>query len=185
MAHPFSKLWFYPLCRLWIRKINGQANIPTKGPFIVISNHEKLIDPLIVSYFVLKKLNKKTHYVSNAAWWFLGDTICRKWAGCIPLFDSRQASEEIKNHLKKGNIVGIFPQGNYKKSTNKEFKTGFIKLSLETDAPILPVGIKSSYVPFISTVNIGKPVYLKKNKEGLEKQAKHLKDYVYGLRNQG
>ena len=182
MAYPITKLWFYPLCRISIRNISGAENIPNKTPFIIVSNHERLIDPLYIIYPILKKLGQKVHFVASPTWWFLGEIICRQWAGCIPLFNSNQAYREAKYLIKSGEIVGIFPEGGTKKTKNP--KTGAVRLALETKKPILPVAVKSSYLPFNSTINIGKPIYLKKRRN-IKKQTSELMMDVYRLRNNG
>lgn len=180
MAYPLKIFWFYPFCSLLIRRIDGIDNIPTKTPFIVVSNHEHLVDPLLILFPILRKLNKKVHFLSSARWWFLGETICRKWAGCIPLFDKKQAFEESKALIKSREIVAIFPEGGIKRT--KKPKTGAIRLSIKTKVPILPIGLKSSYMPFKSTLNIGKLFYPKKN-GNIKKQAVELMEYVYKLKN--
>ncbi|MBI3035009.1 1-acyl-sn-glycerol-3-phosphate acyltransferase [Candidatus Woesearchaeota archaeon] len=181
MVYPITKFWFYPLNWIMIRNIKGIENIPVNAQFILVSNHEHLIDPFYIFHPILKKLNKKVHFVATPTWWFLGETICRKWAGCIPLFNSEQAYREAKKLIKSSEIVGIFPEGGLRKTKN--LKTGAVRLALETKAPILPIGLKSSYIPFNSAINIGKPVYLKKNKKNLKKQMSDLMNEVYRLRN--
>ena len=181
MVYPITKFWLYPLCRIFIKRIKGIENIPNKPPFIVVSNHESFIDPLYIIYPILRKLNKKLHFIASPGWWFLGEAICREWAGCIPLFNSKQAYKEAKKLIKSGEIVGIFPEGARKRTKNP--KTGAVRLALETKTPILPISLKSSYLPFNSTLNIGKPVYLKKNKKNLKKQMSDLMEEVYRLRN--
>ncbi len=179
MTYPITKLWLYPLCIIQLKKIKGINNIPKKTPFIIVSNHEHLIDPLLIIYPILRKLNKKIHFIASPRWWFLGETICRQWAGCIPLFDSEQAYKEAKELINSNEIVGIFPEGGTRRTKNP--KTGAIRLTLETNTPILPLGIKSSYVPFTSTVNVGKIIHLKK-KKNIKKQAIDLMKYIYKLR---
>ena len=134
---------------------------------------------MIIFYPLLRKLNKKIHFLSSTRWWFLGDTICRKWAGCIPLFDRKQAYQEAKKLIETGEIVGIFPEAGLRKTKNP--KTGAVRLALETKTPILPIGIKSSYIPFNSALNIGKPIHLKK-KSNVKKQMSDLMKEVYRLR---
>ena len=180
MAYPITKSWFYPLNWVMIKRIQGENNIPKNRNFIIISNHEHLIDPLYIIYSVLWKLNKKVHFVATPTWWFLGEKICRQWAGGIPLFNSEQAYKEAKELIKSGEIIGIFPEGGTRRTKNP--KTGAIRIALETKTPILPIGIKSSYLPFNSTVNIGKLVHLKK-KNNIKKQTLELMEYVYKLRN--
>ena len=180
MAYPITKFWFfYPLGKLLIRKIMGRENIPKSIPFIIVSNHKKLVDPLLILYPILRKLNKKIHFIATPAWWFLGDTICRKWAACVPVFHPTQAYEETKKLIESGEIIGIFPEAGLRKTKNP--KTGAIRLALETKTPILPIGLKSSYLLFNSTMNIGKLIYLKKNKKNLKKQASDLMKKIYQL----
>ena len=181
MVYPITKLWFYPFCRLLIRRIKGMENVPTKIPFIVVSNHERLVDSLLIIYPILKKINKKVHLLSSGSWWFLGETICRKWAACVPVFNPTQAYEETKKLIESGEIVGIFPEGGLRRTKNP--KTGAVRLALEINTPILPISLRSSYIPFNSTLNIGKLIYLKKNKKSLKKQTLKLMEYVYKLRN--
>jgi 1-acyl-sn-glycerol-3-phosphate acyltransferase len=183
MVYPISKIWIYPICCILTKRIRGIGNVPSKPPFIVVSNHERLIDPFYILYIMIKKLNKKIHFIAEPTWWFLGDMGCRQWAGCIPLFNSKQAYNEIKKYLLNNKIIGIFPEGNYKKMLAKNFKTGFVRLAIETKIPILPVGIKSSYIPFTTTLNIGKLIYLKKGSKNIEKQTSDLMKLVYSLRD--
>ncbi len=180
MAYTVSKWIYFPLFRILIKNIKGIENIPKEISFIIVSNHERLIDPLHILYPILKKLNKKVHFLSTGKWWFLGETICRQWAGCIPLFNSEQAYREAKELINSGEIIGIFPEGGTRRTKNP--KTGAVRLALETNTPILPMGIKSSYIPFNSTLTIGRQVHMGKNKD-IEKQTLDLMRYVYSLRN--
>ena len=181
MTYPITKFWFYPLCFFLTGEVEGREDIPPKGNFIIVSNHEHLIDPLLIIYPILKKLDKKVHFLSSARWWFLGDTICRKWAGCVPLFDKKQAYNESKNLSNSREIIAIFPEGGIKRTKNP--KTGAVRLALETHIPILPIGLKSSYVPFKSTLNIGEMIYITKNKKNFKKQTEDLMKQVYKLRD--
>ena len=180
MAYPISKFLYFPIFRVLIRRIKDIENIPKNTPFIIVSNHEHLIDPLYILYPVLKKLNKKVHFLSTGRWWFLGETICRKWAGCIPLFNSKQAYKEAKELINSGKIVGIFPEGDTRRT--KDPKTGAVRLAIETNTPILPIAVKSSYLPFNSTMNIVTLFYSNKNKS-IKKQTLDLMEEIYRLRN--
>ena len=181
MVYPITKLWFYPFSWVMIKRINGIENIPDNTKFILVSNHEGRVDSLYLFYPILKKLDKKLHVITTPTWWFLGDTICRKWAACIPLFSKEQAYKESKELIQSGEVVGIFPEGRLGKKEKKP-KTGAVRLSLETKVPILPIGLKSSYLPFNSALNIGKLIYLKKGKN-IEKQTIDIMKEVYRLRN--
>ncbi|MBW2976213.1 1-acyl-sn-glycerol-3-phosphate acyltransferase [Candidatus Woesearchaeota archaeon] len=183
MVYPVSRVWVYILFKIFVKRVKGIENIPNKAPFIVVSNHERLIEAIYIIHLIVKKLNKKVHFLVIPSRWYLGETICRKWAGLIPLFSPEQAYKEMVEYIKSGKIVGIFPEG-YLKAKPRNPKTGAIRLAIETNTLILPLGIKSSYLPFNSTVNIGKLVYIKKSKTTFEEQIKLLMDYVYQLRDE-
>lgn len=164
-----------------IKRIKGVENIPNKAQFIIVSNHEELADPLYIVYLIIKTLNRKVHFIATPTWWFLGETICRQWAGCIPLFDSKQAFQEAKNLIKSGEIVGIFPEGHLDQDVRHP-KTGTVRLAFDTKTSLLPVCIKSSSIPFRSTINIGKLIYIK-NDKNIKKQTEELMRHIHGLRN--
>lgn len=180
MVYPITKFWFYPLSWIFIRKIKGIENIPSRRPFIMVANHQHLADPLFLIYPILKKLNKKIHFLATPTWWFLGEKICRQWGGCIPLFDSELAYKETKKCIKSGEIVGIFPEGHLN-SKIRYPKTGAVRLTMETNAPILPIGLNSSYWPFSVRINIGKLIRPKK-KLNVEKGTLKIMDEVYRLK---
>ncbi len=183
MVYPLLKIWAFPLIRSFIREIRGIENIPLNSNFIVVSNHEKRIDPLYVAYPIIKKLNKKVHFIALPKLWFLGEKICSKWAGCIPLFNPQQAYNEAKKCLLKKNIVGIFPEGGYKNNhAVPKFKTGAVRLAIETGLPILPIGLRSSYMPGLSIVNIGAPVYVNANKGSVDGHTRAVMEQVRKLR---
>lgn len=181
MAYPISKLWLYPLCWILTKKIKGMENIPDKKTFIVAANHETNRDHLLIIYPVVKKLDKKVHFIATPVWWL--NKFSRQWAGVIPMHSPKQAYREAKEAIKSGEIVGIFPEGRLERKKRTENpKTGAVRLALETGTPILPIGIKFSWAPFSSTINIGKLIYLNKNK-GIKKQSYDVMKYLYKLKN--
>lgn len=181
MVYPILKLWFNQLCRIMIKDIKGTENIPDDLNFIIAANHSRLIDPAYIAYPILKKLNRKLHFVASPKWIpILGSTICEKWAGCIPAYNGR-TYDQVKNALFDGKIVGIFPEGHLEERVRIP-RTGVIRLSAETHIPILPIGVKSSYKPFSSLVSIGKLVYVDKRKN-MKKQLQSLMGTIYKLRD--
>lgn len=180
MVYKFTKWWYYPLCWLFIREIIGVYNIPSKGKFIVVANHNKMLDPLLIVYPIVKKIDKKVHFIASVRWWpFLGEYICRRWAGCIPLFTPKQSYKEAKKMVNNGEIVGIFPEGRIDLDERK-VKNGAIRLALETDTPILPIKVESSYFPFMSVVTVDKLL----QPEGIKKEFRNpekLMAKIYNL----
>ncbi len=182
MVYPITRFWLYPLCRILLGKIKGMENVPHKLPFIIIANHEKpSLDAILIVYLIVRKLNKKVHFIAKTGWWFLGEIICRQWAGCIPLLNPKQAYKEVKGLVKEGEIVGFFPENDIKRTDNP--KTGAIRLAIETKTPILPIAVKPSKIPFTSAISVGKLAYAKKNKD-INTQMKDLMKYIYNLRDE-
>lgn len=181
MVYPISKIWLYPFCRIISKKTKGIENIPNKTPFIIVSNHKRLLDPFLITYIILKRLNRKVHFLTRSAW-YVPDLIYRQWAGCIPLIDPKQAFSEMKEHINNGEITAIFPEGIRAKKPIENPKTGAVRLALETGTPILPIGIKFSFIPFTSAIVIGKLIYLNKNKD-INRQASNLMQCIYKLRD--
>ncbi|MBI2659289.1 1-acyl-sn-glycerol-3-phosphate acyltransferase [Candidatus Woesearchaeota archaeon] len=181
MKYPTMKMWLYPFCSIMLNGTKGTENIPKSIPFIVVANHEKRVDPPYIFYAVLKILDKKVHFIATPAYWFFGNKIFREWAGCIPLFEPKQAYQEAKKLVETGEIVGIFPEGRLYRRV-RPLKTGALRLAFETKAPILPIGLKSSWIPLNSKLNIGKLIYVR-NKNNIKKQMSGLMKEIYKLRN--
>lgn len=179
MAYPITKIWLIPFLRLLIRKIEGMKNIPTNNNFIIASNHEKLIDSFFIWYVVATKPNKKVSMIARPKY-KLEKIFPKKWIGWILVFDRKKGYAEAVEKLKSGAIVGIYPEGSTK--VKNRLKTGAIRLSIETNKPILPVGLNSSWKPFTATIKIGKPFYADKNAD-IRLQTKNLMKKVYGLKN--
>ncbi len=98
---------------LWRIRAVGVENIPTEGPVVFASNHMSIADPYAIVLFV----NRVIHYVTaDEAYrdpvlrWFLRANRAipkRKWGRDI------SAIRAMRDHVKAGEAVGIFPQGQY------------------------------------------------------------------------
>ncbi len=115
---PISIVLFHFLFRL---KVEGKECIPSKGPFILASNHLSNIDPVVLGtacprrlYFVAKE-----ELFHNRAFARL-----IKILGAVPLKRGRPSHTTIKKVialLDEGKPVVIFPQGR----RTREFTAGF------------------------------------------------------------
>ncbi len=145
--------------------VDGQENIPDEGPFIVVSNHQSLMDiPLILGYvarggFIAKK---ELSWVPGVSWFvrYMGGVFIER--GNI-----KQTASVIKTvlrNLRNGINYIVFPEGTRTEDGSvRDFKRGSLALALKTGVKILPVGIWGTMflVPKKSLLfNPGK-VYLK------------------------
>lgn len=139
----FPRMFMEILKKYFRLEIEGLENIPTKGPVIISPNHSGFsgFDALILSY-ILQQKTKRIPRVMTHHLWFLTDTTA------LPAQKMGFIEANFENGvrlLKKNNLVVLFPEGengNFKPSSKKyqlqEFKRGFIRMALETDAQIVP-----------------------------------------------
>jgi len=190
----FCKFSIAPLVKfLFVKEIKGRKNIPKRN-FILVSNHQSYLDVLIDGSLCVPR---NFHFIGRIDSWKGISKIFVKGlyfiASVIPL---NRNDKESKNKviqkaievLKKGDVLIIYPEGTRTKTGKlQEGKYGVAKIFLKTGVPILPVGIKGTFellpphkklkVKKIVTVNIGKPIFFKKELEKIKKINKHSKEY--------
>jgi len=160
MAGFFSRLFLFPIIRLFIGKIEGVKNLPRKGPFIIASNHSSFIDDIFIYYapyyFLRRKLFvfvNSRFYKSRLLTFFLNQH------NCIPVDVKKDVIDDKKRKvtndiaidkalecLKRGNIFGVFPEGGRSKDGKlKKAKNGIAKITLLSKVLVIPIGFKGSY----------------------------------------
>ena len=131
-------------------EITGKENIPKEGAFVLVGNHISNYDPIILSFITPRPI----HFMAKAE---LFRTKFTKW-----LFESvktikvDRGSNDISaikkslNVLKRGEILGIFPEGTRTtgKKEDSSAKSGAVLLAHRAKVNILPVAIRASYKPF-------------------------------------
>lgn len=157
MVYPIGKRVVSSIAKLWIKRIDGLENIPRDKPFILAANHGSFMDDFSLSPIVILHLNKRVHMYSNDRFYknklfaaFLN------WSGCIPVSiqtknkeTNKKAFELALNYLKKGELVGIFPEGGRSLAGElREARYGIARLALTSKIPVLPAGIIGSYKVF-------------------------------------
>ena len=139
---------FKPILMLVFRpKIVNRNLIPKEGAVIFCGNHRSFYDQFMAIAAERRPISflAKSEYFDNKliAWFFKG-------VGCIRTDRDKKggdALEEALKVLKKGDPVGIFPEGT-RNRTDKPlipFKFGAVSLAKKTDAWIVPFGITGSY----------------------------------------
>lgn len=131
-------------------KVKNPQKIPAEGQFLLISNHRSVIDPLIIELATQNStlfghwISKKELYNS----FFFGLFVQN--AGTILL--DRENSQmgtffsEIKEQVKAGDSIYIFPEGTRNKSEKilGEFKDGSRIIAIKNRLNILPIFIKTN-----------------------------------------
>ncbi len=160
---------------LWNFKVDNvyKTLFPEYGGGILVGNHRSHLDPFFFGgacqrriRFMSKDENFKTPLVRtlfrNLGAFSLGERGNKEHV--------KRAWEEAKSIINNGGWVGIFPEGTRSKDgTLGEFKTGAVRLAIETQCPIVPMAVLGSenalpkgkllMKPADVTVRVGKPIY--------------------------
>ncbi len=126
---------------VWRIDVSGIEKIQPKTPYVIISNHQSLLDILIL--FCLKCNYKWISKIENSRVPFLGWYMLM--ANYIYIDRGNKDSKAVMmkkcdENLKKGISILLFPEGT--RSHDKEigpFKLGAFQLALLSDKPVLPV----------------------------------------------
>lgn len=200
MVYPIAKCTIIPFIKLWVRKINGLENLPKDKGFVVACNHGSYFDDAALPCTVMPEINKYFHiYVNSFFFKIFFSRIILKWGRCIPVDvgkrkptrTNKKAFKDALNYLKKGEAVGIFPEGHRSYPDKmRQGKTGVAKLALTAKVPVIPIGIDGSrnimplekFGPRFKrcTVNIGKPIYFNRyyGKEDNKKVLRSVTDKI-------
>lgn len=122
-------------------KVRGRWLLPKKGPYIVAANHFSFIDPPFFKYAIRSPINFLAASDQEIDWYYM-------WApllyGFIPTDRTNLAPSTIKmakKALKRGEVLGVFPEGTSTSSSLRMPKNGAVFLSTVEKAPIVPLAI--------------------------------------------
>jgi 1-acyl-sn-glycerol-3-phosphate acyltransferase len=129
------------LIPIWKIRIEGREKAIKGATYVIISNHQSLLDILIVNCLLyrFKWISKIENFKVPVIGWYL------RMADYIIVDRGNEESktemlERSYNCLKNGVSIMIFPEGT--RSINNEigfFKRGAFQLALQAGVPILPV----------------------------------------------
>lgn len=128
----------------WNTEVRGRKNIPKKGAGIVVVNHVGFIDGPVV-HGVIPRLN----YFLIRADMFKGPLKpLLTWAAQIPVQgDGRSALAKGLAVLRRGDIVGVFPEGTRGGGTASQVHGGAAWLAVQSGAPIIPTALLGTRLP--------------------------------------
>lgn len=143
-------------------KVEGLENVPREGGAIICGNHFTGHDPLVVGISMPRPVSfmakQELFKLPVLGFIFRG-------MGAFPVnrgAPDRAALKKSIEVLENGGCFGIFPEGTRNRSGELgKAEPGTAYLALKSGAPVIPVGISSSYKLFSPIiVKVGKPVDL-------------------------
>lgn len=138
MAYGLLRYTLLPFFRRRIKKISGVDNLPKKGGYIIVANHQSWIDAAVII--------SALHRITGRKIYFIASTGKYKSVGAIPIDpkDKDSVIDTALEYLEKDNIVGIFPGGQANQDVVHKGKTGAARLAIWSGLPILPMRIKGT-----------------------------------------
>jgi 1-acyl-sn-glycerol-3-phosphate acyltransferase len=149
-----KKAWFWYarwVCRvfcilLFRLRSYGLQNVPTKGSFVLVSNHQSFLDPLFCGTPIKKQLHflaRDTLFTNRFFGWLISSV------NTIPVKQDEAdltAMRKVIAKLKEGCSVCLFPEGT-RTSDGKitPFKPGISLLCRRGQAAIVPVLIDGAF----------------------------------------
>ena len=159
--------WLMELVRKYFRlQIEGLENIPKRGAAIIAPNHSGYmgIDAALLAH-ILAQNGKRIPRILTHHFWFLTKTTA------LPAQKMGFTEATYKNgvaELKRQHLVVIFPEGeagNFKPTQKmydlQEFRRGFVRMALETGAPIIPALVIGAEESQINLSNLKLTKFLK------------------------
>ncbi len=169
---------FYGLFHIIYRfDIEGMENIPQEGGAILCPNHIHAFDSISIVLntkrlmYIMVKKELMSNFFTN---WFF-KKLC-----CFPVDRGRADTEALdiaEEHLNDGYLLLLFPEGSRNAlSRGKKLKKGAAIISVQAKKPIIPIGVKGSFIPFTKVkIKIGEPLNLS---EYFTKEEITPKDYI-------
>ena len=169
ICKPLFWLLFHP-------NVEGVENI-VDGPVVLAGNHTSNWDAIFMLYApkrIVHMMAKKELFNTRFKNWFFKSMACISVDRSIHDKDAKNTAIEV---LKRGNIVGIFPEG----TTNKTdkiilpFKFGAVSMANKSNAYLVPFTITGKYSKRNIKIVYGKPY---KVSDDLEKENKKLENII-------
>lgn len=155
---PFAEVFVFSLGRLihlfaldrFHLKVRGIENLPEKGPFLLCSNHQSYIDPLVLSSALPWRVFRDTFALGTSE--IFGQGFMRRlarWLRIVVLDPDANLVPAMRAGafgLKQGRILMLYPEGERTNTGDLTvFRKGAAILSIHTQAPIVPVAIDGFY----------------------------------------
>src|SRR5579864_1513190 len=128
-------------------RVSGLENLPPKSPYILCSNHQSYIDPIVMASLLPEKIFKSAFAVGTSE--IFGQGFMRRLARSLrvmvvdPDANLIPAMRASACGLRHGRVLVLYPEGERSiDGPPKTFKKGVAILSIHLQVPIVPVAIE-------------------------------------------
>lgn len=132
------------LRRVYAVEVAAGERIPPTGPGILAANHASIWDPFILGVATTREI----HYMAKVELFrFAPAAALLRSLNAFPVErgrGDRTAVSEAAELVRRGELVGIFPQGTSKPERQHGWHRGAARLALVTGAPLIPVRLSGT-----------------------------------------
>jgi 1-acyl-sn-glycerol-3-phosphate acyltransferase len=146
LLHRFSCFWasLYTWCNpLWSVRIEGREHIDRHGTYVMVSNHQSLLDILVLFrlFAHFKWVSKAENFrIPFVGWNMTLNRYIRIERGSVK--GNLSMMRDAESALRSGSSVMIFPEGTRSpEGALGEFKAGAFELAVRTGRPVLPIAV--------------------------------------------
>jgi long-chain acyl-CoA synthetase len=154
----FAEAFFFLLGRLiylsaldrFHLKVRGLEHLPEKGPYLICSNHQSYVDPLVMAGALPWSLFRLAFALGTSD--IFGKGFMRRlarWLRTVVLDPDANLVPAMRAGffgLRQGRILVLYPEGERTDDGNpRVFRKGAAILSIHAQAPIVPVAIEGFY----------------------------------------
>lgn len=126
--------------------VRGLENVPREGPFLLVSNHQSILDPLLIQSYCPRPvytMAKSTQFAPAPMGWYVGKL------NAFPVRRYQvdpQAVRMALRHLDAGDPVGVYVEGERSWDGRlQQPRLGTLRLLLKAGVPVIPCAIRGSY----------------------------------------
>ena len=145
-----GRLLYLVALDLFHLKVKGLENLPEKGPYLLCSNHQSYIDPIVMGSVLPWRLFRNTFALGTSD--IFGQGLMRRlarWIRVVVLDPDANLIPAMRAGafgLRQGSVLVLYPEGE-RSDTGKPrvFRKGAAILAIHEQAPIVPVAIEGFY----------------------------------------
>lgn len=143
LVRGIARVVVLPLVRL---RVEGAHHLPVRGPFILVANHQSVLDPVLVQASCprpVHTLTKSSQFGTPPFGWLLPRIFA------LPARRYRVDAQVVRimlRRLAQGEVVGIYPEGERTwDGTLQPMRRGTVRVLLRAGVPVVPCGITGAF----------------------------------------